>query len=75
MDFSLTEIIGYLASLVVLCSFTMKDIKKLRIVNGAGCALFVVYGFLLHYSYPIIITNVCIIGIHVWYLTRPHQPQ
>ena len=44
---TITEYIGYLASFMVLLSFTMKDVKKLRMVNMAGCILFVVYGFLM----------------------------
>jgi uncharacterized protein with PQ loop repeat len=70
MNFSSTEIIGYLASFIVLISFLMKDIKKLRIINSIGCILFVAYGILLNFSIPIIITNVAIVGINIYYLTR-----
>lgn len=35
-----TEYIGYLASFMVLLSFTMKDVKKLRLVNMTGCILY-----------------------------------
>lgn len=69
-DISVTEYIGYLASLVVLTSFLMKDFTKLRLVNSVGCALFVVYGFLLNQSLPIIITNSIIFGINIFYLTK-----
>ena len=65
--FSFTEITGYAASISVLLSFLMKEIKMLRIVNTIGCALFVVYGFLL-WSWPIILTNLAIIGINFYYL-------
>lgn len=65
-----TELVGYAASLGVLLSFLMKDLKTLRIVNTVGCILFVLYGILLHYSYPVIITNVSIIGINLYYLMR-----
>lgn len=65
-----TEIIGYLASLLVLVSFLMKNIKKLRILNTLGCTLFVAYGFLLDFSIPIIITNAAIIVINIYYLTK-----
>ena len=68
--FSNTEIIGYLASAGVLFSFLMKDIRMLRLVNTAGCALFVGYGVLLHYSIPIIITNVAIIIVNIYYLMK-----
>jgi len=70
MDFTATEIIGYIASGVVLISFLMKQMKHLRIVNIVGCVLFVIYGILLHYSFPVIITNTAIIIINVYYLAK-----
>ncbi len=50
-----TEIVGYLASLVVLLSFVMNDLRKLRMLNLLGCFLFVMYGcsialFISHHS-------------------------
>jgi hypothetical protein len=66
----MTEIIGYIASLGVLISFMMKDMKWLRIINTIGCGLFILYGYMLHYSFPIIITNVCIVFINLYYLMK-----
>ncbi len=66
-----TEYIGYLASLMVLLSFTMKDVKKLRLVNMTGCILFIIYGFLmptLRIGLPIIIANAAILLVNVYYL-------
>ncbi|WP_034044727.1 hypothetical protein [Wocania ichthyoenteri] len=66
-----TEYIGYLASLMVLISFTMKNVKKLRFVNMAGCILFIVYGFLMptiRIGLPIIIANVAILCVNLYYL-------
>ncbi len=67
---ALTEWVGYLASAILLVSFTMKDIRKLRMVNSAGAVLFVVYGFMLSTSWPIVITNVAILGINIYYLSK-----
>jgi uncharacterized protein with PQ loop repeat len=64
MSFSPAEIVGYIASLFVLVSFLMKDIKKLRLINSVGCMLFVVYGILLNFSIPIILTNTAILIIN-----------
>lgn len=67
------ELIGYLASFMVLISFTMKDVKKLRLVNIIGCILFVIYGFLmpeLRIGLPIIIANVAICLVNVYYLLK-----
>ncbi|WP_405250838.1 uroporphyrinogen decarboxylase [Dokdonia sp. Asnod3-C12] len=67
MEINPTEIVGYLASLFVLLSFLNKDLRKLRIVNSIGCALFVTYGVLLA-SIPIIITNLAILFVNGYYL-------
>jgi len=66
--FSSTEIIGYLASLAVLSSFLMKNIRTLRIVNTIACTIFIIYGVLLAYSIPIILTNAAIVIINLYYL-------
>ncbi len=64
MNTSPTELVGYAASLFVLVSFLMKDMRTLRMVNSVGCALFVVYGVMLTYSVPIILTNTAILAIN-----------
>lgn len=64
----LTEWVGYAAMFAVLLSFTMKDFKKLRMVNSLGAILFVVYGFMLQISWPIVITNLAIVGVNGYYL-------
>ncbi len=68
--FTPTEIIGYVASLAVLLSFLMKNIRTLRIVNTIGCLIFVAYGVLLGFSIPIIATNVAIVMINLYYLIK-----
>ncbi len=67
LGISLTEWIGYLASFFVLLSFLMRNIITLRYVNSVGCLFFVGYGVLLE-SWPVIITNVAIVGVNVYYL-------
>ncbi len=69
-DISITEGVGYLASIVLMISFLMKNINTLRIINSVGCFLFVVYGFLLATSWPIIISNAFIMGVNTFYLTK-----
>ena len=69
-----TEYVGYLASLMVLLSFTMKDVKKLRLVNMSGCILFIIYGFLMpsfRIGLPIIIANEAILIVNIYYLVKP----
>ena len=69
-DISLTEWIGYTASLVLMISFLMKNIIKLRIINSIGALLFVVYGIMLAISWPIIISNTIILGVNTYYLSK-----
>jgi len=67
LGIELTEWVGYLAMAVLLVSFMMKNVTKLRVINSVGCALFVTWGALIHEN-PVIITNVSIILINFYYL-------
>lgn len=68
LGITMTEWTGYIAMVLLLVSFMMKDVKRLRIINSVACAFFVVYGFMLATSWPIIISNGAIIGINIYYL-------
>ena len=71
LEISIVEWIGYAAMATVLISFLMKSVKKLRIVNSFGCLLFVFYGVLLDpASKPIIITNMAIFLVNIYYLFK-----
>lgn len=67
-----TEYIGYLASLLVLVSFLMKNMVRLRWLNTLGCMVFIAYGLLLQ-SIPIIITNAAIVVINSFYLLKSRK--
>lgn len=62
------EIIGYAASLFVVMSFMVKNIKHIRIINLIGCIFFVIYGIMLGMLWPIIIPNAVICLVQVYYL-------
>lgn len=68
LGISITEWAGYLASLALIISFTMKNVETLRIINSIGAILFVIYGVMLKTSYPIIITNGFILFANIYYL-------
>lgn len=71
LGISLVEWVGYTAMATVLISFLMKSVTKLRIVNSFGCLLFVFYGVLLTpISKPIVITNVAILCINLYYVLK-----
>jgi len=61
------EWIGYLGSLILLLSYLMKSVNKLRIVGTLGSTVFLIYGWLDH-SWPVVITNAAIILINLYYL-------
>jgi uncharacterized protein with PQ loop repeat len=69
-DISLTDWVGYLASLVLMISFLMKNINTLRIINSIGAIIFVIYGIMLAISWPIILTNTFILGVNIYYLAK-----
>ena len=63
------EIIGYVGSGLVLVSFLMASVVKLRIVNSVGSLIFAVYALLIH-SYPTMIMNICLVLINLYYLWK-----
>jgi hypothetical protein len=65
---TITELVGYAAMLALLISFMMNNVIKLRFINSIGAFLFVIYGFMLQISWPIIITNFAILCINGYYL-------
>lgn len=66
---TLFEIIGYVGSALVLISFLMASVVKLRVVNAVGSAIFAVYALLIH-SYPTMIMNICLVLINLYYLWK-----
>ncbi len=64
-----TDLLGYAAMAVLMISFLLKDMQKLRLVNSVACLLFVIYGLMLP-SYPIVISNAFIVCVNVYYLLK-----
>lgn len=74
MDSSMIiETKGYLGSALVLVSFLMASVVKLRVINSAGGLIFAVYALLIH-SYPTALMNFCLVGINLYYLARLRHP-
>ena len=63
------ELVGYLASALVVASLAMTSVVRLRLISLVGSSTFVVYGVLIE-SIPIVITNASIALINVWFLSR-----
>lgn len=69
MNLSGPELVGYLASALVVTSLTMTSVVRLRLFSLAGSVTFFSYGLLID-APPIIITNVAIMIINVWFLRK-----
>ncbi len=63
------ELIGYVGSALVLISFLMVSVVKLRLVNTVGSTIFMVYALIIH-SYPTAIMNLCLVLINIRFLWK-----
>lgn len=63
------NIIGYVGSALVLISFLMASVLKLRIVNIAGSVASVIYSLMIH-AYPTVIMNAALIVINLYYIRK-----
>ena len=61
------ELVGYLASALIVVSLLMASLWRLRIINLVGAVVFTAYGALIA-SVPVMVTNGAIILIDVYYL-------
>lgn len=73
MDVSIFyELLGYMGSLLVAISLSMKSLQRLRVVNMAGGIFFIVYGLLIR-AYPIALLNgltLCVNAYNLWVMWR-----
>lgn len=63
------EVIGTIASVIVLLSFIATQEKRIRIINIFGAALFVLYGILIN-AFSVWLLNGILILVHGWYLFK-----
>ncbi len=63
------ELVGYLASALVVLALTMTSVVRLRMLSLCGAVTFFSYGVLIE-SVPIMITNGSIAVINVWFLRK-----
>ncbi len=65
----IVQLIGYIGSALVLVSFLMVSVYKLRVVNSIGSVVCVIYGFIIG-AYPTVVMNLCLVAINVYYLIK-----
>lgn len=63
------EVIGYVASGLIILSITQKSILRLRLLGLAGGLIFLVYALLIE-AYPIAAVNIIASSIHLWRLRK-----
>jgi len=63
------ELIGYCGSALVAISLMMSKILKLRLINMCGAFIFVIYSWIIS-AYPILIVNLIIFIINIYYLSK-----
>ena len=66
-EFTPIEVVGYLSSILIVISITMRSFMKFRIFNMSGAFLFVIYGLLIG-SFPVALLNSFSVGINIYYL-------
>ncbi len=64
---TLLQVVGYFSTILILISFLMTSVLKLRLVNLIGSAIFVVVAFLTR-SYPTAIMNVGLCTINIYFI-------
>lgn len=65
----LLELVGYIASALIIVSITQKSILKLRVICLVGAVAFLIYAIGIG-AYPIAVVNVMAAGIHTCYLRK-----
>lgn len=70
----LVELIGILAGLFVLLSFTVTGERKIRMINIVGCVLFVIYGINIG-ALSIWLINGILVFVQLGYLLKGNKPK
>ena len=63
------EIIGYIASILIVASLAMTSVLKLRTLSLIGSITYVIYGLLI-WAWPIVIANAIISGLNILNIYR-----
>jgi hypothetical protein len=66
---NLIETLGWIATAGTLLSFAVKDMWKLRLINGLASIVWIVYG-ILKVDNPIIVINSAVIIMHLYWFYK-----
>lgn len=68
------ETLGWIATIGTLVSFAVKDMYKLRLINGSASLVWIVYG-ILKMDNPIIVINASVIVMHLYWFYKNNNGQ
>lgn len=63
------EIFGYIGTVLILSSFLVENIFRLRLINTIGACFWIIYGVGISAG-PTIVVNSCVIVIHLTWFYR-----
>ena len=66
------ELLGTLASILVLVSFMMKNQKMIRSINIIGAIIFVIYGICIN-AFSVWFLNALLCIVHTYYLLKNNK--
>ena len=66
---STLELVGWVATFVVIGSFLVNDMIKLRSINLVGATLWLIYGIIAS-SYSIIFLNIVVMSIQIFKINQ-----
>ena len=69
MDMNTLEIVGWVATFVVIASFMVNDMLKLRSINLIGATLWLIYGIIAS-SYSIMFLNIVVMSIQIFKINQ-----
>ena len=65
----MSELIGIVATIFLVLSFTCNGEKKIRFVNSIGAILFVVYGSVIN-AWSTVISNLIILILNIFKISK-----
>ena len=63
------EIFGYIGTVLILISFLVENVFKLRVLNSIGAIFWIVYGVGIM-AMPTIVVNSCVLFIHIFWIIK-----
>ena len=69
------EIFGYIGTVLILISFLIENVFKLRLINTIGALFWLIYGIGIM-AKPTIVVNFAVIIIHsIWFIKQKKEPK